>query len=51
MKKANWYWVTGNMEKGFKVVTTRPRSKEVREPFESYEAAQRSIAYEIMMSV
>lgn len=50
MKKAKWYWVTGNTEKGFKVVSIRPRSKLVREPYESYEAAQRAIAFEFLIN-
>lgn len=45
-KKIKWHWVVGDTKKGFKIVTKLPKHKFVREPFESYEAAQKFIAYE-----
>lgn len=37
------YWVTGNKNNGFRVVTTKPRTKFIREPFDTFEAAERHI--------
>jgi hypothetical protein len=50
-KAKKWHWVTGNMEKGFKIVTTKPRGWLVREPHETNEQAQRWIAMEFLMNV
>jgi len=50
MKKKIMYWVTGNTEKGFKVVTTKPRGRLVREPHNTSEAAQRWIAMEFLIN-
>jgi hypothetical protein len=38
------YWVTGNITKGFKIVTKQPKAKFVREPQQSIIDAQRYIA-------
>jgi hypothetical protein len=38
------YWVTGNIKKGFKIVTKQPKAKFVREPQQSIIDAQRYIA-------
>lgn len=48
-KKKELFWVLGDTEKGFSVVTKKPRTKVVPEPFESYEATQRWIACQYML--
>lgn len=45
------YWVKGDTKKGFEIVTKQPRSKFVREPFETLKQAQVFIANEWSMSV
>lgn len=48
--KTQWYWVTGDHIKGFKIATRRPRSKFVREPFDDIEKARRFIAMEFLLN-
>ena len=44
--KTTWFWVTGNTNKGFKVVTKRPRTKHINEPHSTMKGAQVWIANE-----
>lgn len=44
------YWVKGDTKKGFEIVTKQPRTKIVREPFETLREAQIFIANEWSMS-
>jgi len=48
--KKQWYWVVGNHIDGFRITTKRPRTKFVREPFESLDLAQRFIRFEILIN-
>ena len=45
-QKKQWYWVSGDVKKGFKIHDKQPRHKFVREPFESIEACQKFIRYQ-----
>lgn len=45
------FWVTGDTKKGFKIVTKQPKTKIVREPFETLRNAQLFIANEWSMSI
>ena len=45
------YWVKGDTRKGFEIVTKQPRTKFVREPFETLRSAELFIANEWSMSV
>lgn len=45
--KQTWYWVTGNMNRGFRIVTKQPRTKHVNEPHSTMRGAQVWIANEI----
>lgn len=47
--KSKWYWVIGKYP-NLRVTTNRPKGKLVREPHESYESAQRWIAYQFLMN-
>ena len=38
------HWITGDETIGFKIVTKRPRTKIVNEPYSTREAAERAIA-------
>jgi hypothetical protein len=45
------FWVKGDTKKGFEIVTKMPKTKIVREPFETLREAQIFIANEWSMSV
>jgi hypothetical protein len=45
------FWVKGDTKKGFEIVTNQPKTKFVREPFETLRQAQLFIANEYSMSV
>lgn len=49
-EKEQWFWVSGDHVKGFKIHTKQPRHKFVREPFQSREACQRFIALEWLLN-
>ena len=42
--KKTWYWVIGNVKKGFSVTSKRPRTKHVEEPHETEKGAYLWIA-------
>jgi hypothetical protein len=48
--KQKWYWVLGDTKKGFKIVSKKPRTKFVPEPFDNIENAKRWIAMEFLIN-
>lgn len=48
--KKIWFWVVGDTNKGFKVVTRRPRSKHVNEPHPTREGAEKWIALQWLLN-
>ena len=45
-----WYWVLGDTNKGFKIVSKLPRTKYIPEPFDNLESAKRWIAMEYLLN-
>jgi len=45
------FWVKGDTKKGFEIVSKQPRTKIVREPFETLREAKIFIANEWSMSI
>ena len=50
MKKIKFYWVLGDHINGFKIVSKRPRTKFVPEPFEGLESAKKWIRFQILIN-
>jgi hypothetical protein len=49
-EKEQWFWVSGDHIKGFKIHTKQPRHKFIREPFRSLESCQRFIDMEFLLN-